>query len=218
MPGGFPSEEPQQVQEESAPPQEQRASSSSNASPISSISSNNDWQHPTESRSRPSSTQQPGQQPSKLVPFPVPEYHHHSTEPYQYQMAGQVVPPASSSYATSSQQPPPMRRVPSGPADSNYTVMPRRVPVPIQRANAPVQAAQGSYSDAAIAQRGFGIRGEVSDGEEDPGGIVVGVAPQVDERSYKVQTVKPVAKGGDGAGGGRANERRRRATHTKKKT
>jgi hypothetical protein len=80
-----------------------------------------------------------------------------------------------------------------------------------------MQPAQGSYSDPALVQQTVGARGGVSDDEDDAGDIAVDVVPQVDEKSYKVQTVKPAAKGGDGGGVGRANERRRRTGHTRKK-
>jgi hypothetical protein len=209
MPGAFPSESHLESDEPSQPQQHRPTSSSRKPS----AASNPEVSHrPTHASSSFASTQQP----AKLVPFPVPEYHHQSAGSYQYQLAGQAAASTSASYPTSS-QPPPVRRAVSGPTDSNYAAMPRRVPVPVQRATAPMFPAQGSYSDPALGHRAAGPRAEMSDGEDATDVDVAVPGPQADESSYKVQTVKPGSKGGDGSGGGRANERRRRTGHTRKK-
>lgn len=79
------------------------------------------------------------QQPPKLVPFPVVEYKHHTAEPFQYQSAGHL--------AQSPSQPQYARKV-----ETAQAAMPRRVPVPVQRAG--VQGLQGSYSDPNISHSG----------------------------------------------------------------
>ena len=115
---------------------------------------------------------------------------------------------SSSSVQLPAQQP--QRRVaPAAPASANYMAMPRRVPVPVQRASAILEAGgvQGGYSDPVVARQGLGMRREASGDEDDEGGIVVDVVPEGGERGYKVQTVKPGGKG--------ANERRRRTGRRK---
>ncbi|KAF2644200.1 hypothetical protein P280DRAFT_393310, partial [Massarina eburnea CBS 473.64] len=101
------------------------------------------------------------QQAPTLVPFPTMEYKHHTAEPYQYQAAGQL---ASSASSTAS-QPQYSRQVASGHPDPHAT-MPRRVPIPVQRANA-TQNVHGSYSDPVVPQRGS--RASISEDEEDKG-------------------------------------------------
>jgi hypothetical protein len=59
------------------------------------------------------------------------------------------------------------------------------------------------------------LRAEVSEDEGQAGEIVVDVVPQADEKSYKVQSVKSGARGIDGSGSGRANERKRRTSRKK---
>lgn len=143
------------------------------------------------------------QQAAKLVPLSIPEYKHHTTEPYQYQVAGQL--------ASSQSQPQYARRVASGPAEGSYTSMPRRVPVPVQRA-AGVSSVQGSYSDPAILQRA-----EVSDVDEGGDGLVDAV-PNADDKSYKGHSSsKGTTREGSSGGSARDSERRKRSSRTRRK-
>ncbi|KAF2652252.1 hypothetical protein K491DRAFT_605283, partial [Lophiostoma macrostomum CBS 122681] len=151
IPGAFPSGSPRLAR----PP-------SSSSSRHSSLQDSTEWQIPATNRT-PSSIQQP----AKLVPFPVTDYQHYSAEPYQYQMAGRVAPaqtssPSSPSHAQYG------RRVVSGPADGNHMSMPRRVPVPVQRAT-PMSNVQGSYSDPTLGHPGF-LPGEEASGESSSSG------------------------------------------------
>jgi hypothetical protein len=95
--------------------------------------------------------------------------------------------------------------------------MPRRVPVPVQRATAPMASAHGSYSDPAIGQGASAIRVEASDEDDGAGDVLVDVIPQPDAKSYKVQTLKPNSKGGESSSSGRDSERKRRPTRSRRK-
>ncbi|KAF2683484.1 hypothetical protein K458DRAFT_419084 [Lentithecium fluviatile CBS 122367] len=194
MPGAFPSGSPRSYRA-ATPPQLSRPASSSSRQ---STQDNADPRLPSGSRPRSASIQQA----PKLVPLAVPEYKHHTAEPFQYQVAGQL--------ATSS-QPQYARRVVSNPADGNYTTaMPRRVPVPVQRATG-VQGVQGSQSDPAIVQRA-----EVSDVDESAG-VLADVVPSADDKSYKVQTSKSTTKEGSSGGKERDSERRKKSSRSKRK-
>jgi hypothetical protein len=106
----------------------------------------------------------PNQQSPKLIPFPTPEYKHHTPEPFQYQVAGQL---ASSSSSTASQAQY-ARRVSPGNVDGSHANMPRRVPVPVQRVAATAtQGVHGSYSDSVLTQKG--LRAEGSEEDEERG-------------------------------------------------
>ncbi|KAF2255412.1 hypothetical protein BU26DRAFT_416027 [Trematosphaeria pertusa] len=159
VPGAFPSGSPQRSRDPTPPHSGRPASSSSRQSTQDSIDS-----QLADGTARRSSVQQT----ARLVPFPVTEYKHYTAEPYHYQVAGQVA-----TSQPSSSQPQFARRVVSGPAGSNYMTMPRRVPVPDQRAAAPMLSAQGSHSDPALVQRASGSRAEVSDEEDGQGAILV---------------------------------------------
>jgi hypothetical protein len=133
------------------------------------------------------------QQPPKLVPFPVTDYKHHNTEPFQYQAAGHLAQsPVPSQYA---------RRVAS--AEAPYATMPRRVPVPGQHTTGR-QGIQSSYSDFAIP---------MVDVNED------GAHPisHTDDSGSSVQTGKSTGKQGSGSGGGKEGERRRRSGRSRRK-
>ena len=208
VPGAFPSS-PARSLRESTPPRVVRPSSSSSRQ---SSYDNADWQHSPDSRNRSSSAQQA----SRLVPFPVSEYQHYNAEPYQYQYAGQASPTQQSPQASST-QPQYARRVVSGPTDGNPVVMPRRVPVPVQRAPVPMANFQGSISDPTLGRRGSGLRGEMSDEDDGNGGILVDVIPQTDPKNLKVQAVKPSGKGGEHSSNGRDSEKKRRAGKSRRK-
>lgn len=208
MPGAFPSGSPRSYRA-ATPPQLSRPASSS------SRQSTQDQSEPRKSTrqsaqdsvdSRKSSSGRPRssstQQGTKLVPLPIPEYTHHTTEPYQYQVAGQL--------ASSPSQSPYARRVASGPAEGHYTTMPRRVPVPVQRA-AGANSVQGSHSDPAILHRT-----EVSDVDED-GGAIVDLVPNADDKSYKGHSSKGTTREGSSGGSTRDSERRKRSSRTRRK-
>lgn len=203
VPGAFPSGSPQRSRDPTPPHSGRPASSSSRQSTQDSIDS-----QLADGTARRSSVQQT----ARLVPFPVTEYKHYTAEPYHYQVAGQVA-----TSQPSSSQPQFARRVVSGPAGSNYMTMPRRVPVPDQRAAAPMLSAQGSHSDPALVQRASGSRAEVSDEEDGQGAILVDVVPQADDKSYKVQTVKTSTKEGSSGGSNKDSERRRRSGRSRRK-
>ncbi|KAF2112446.1 hypothetical protein BDV96DRAFT_162528 [Lophiotrema nucula] len=187
FPGAFPSGSPVRYSREPTPPLRQRPSSSSSS----------------RQSSLPEVAGAGGSQPVRLVPFPVTDYQHYSAEPYQYYSAGAHQP---SSSQPSSSQPQYSRRVASGPAD--YTSMPRRVPVPVQRASAGVH----SYSDP-ILERPELQRGAsgASDGPE----VLVDVVPEDDNRQgYKVQTQTSKGSGSSSKGD---IERRRRSGRSRRK-
>ncbi|KAF2876301.1 hypothetical protein BDV95DRAFT_483870 [Massariosphaeria phaeospora] len=223
VPGTFPSGSPQMYHREVTPPlryrrdvtpprQDRPPSSSSRHSTGDNIA-------PSQGRSRSSSVQQP----TKLVPFPVTDYQHYSAEPYQYH-----TPVHSAPSQPSSSSPQYARRVGSGPADGNRMGMPRRVPVPVQRATASLSSPQSSHSDSTLGRQGSGLRGEVSDDDDDDdddaqGGILVDVVPRADEKSPKVQTGKTSTKAESSGGRSKDSDkdkdhRRRRSGRTKKKS
>ncbi|KAF2740416.1 hypothetical protein EJ04DRAFT_210564 [Polyplosphaeria fusca] len=194
LPGAFPSGSPI------------RPSSSSSRQ---SSYDNLDWQA---NRGRSGSVQP--NQPAKLVPFPALDYQHFTAEPYQYFTPGQ---PSSSTQQPSQpslSQPQFARRVASGPAEGNYMTMPRRVPVPVQRAAGPMPHVQGSHSDPTLVHASSPMA-EVS--EEDGLGIMVDVIPQADDRSYKMQTVKSSIKEGSSSSSARDSERRRKSGKSRRK-
>jgi hypothetical protein len=96
-----------------------------------------------------------------------------------------------------------------GPADGNFQAMPRRVPVPVQRATMPMASAHGSVSDPTLGRRGSGLRDEVDDDDDDAGDMLVDVVPQIDPKAYKVLGVKPSGKGGESSSSGRDSGKRR---------
>lgn len=150
------------------------------------------------SRPRSASIQQ--SQPPKLVSLAMP-----TTEPFQYQLAGQLAPSQPPSY---------VRRI-APTSDSAYTPMPRRVPVPEQRAASVV----GSASDPNVAQRTD--VSNVGDGNG-TGGVLVDAVPSPDERSYKVHASSSGARSGtkDGPGGGSGRdkeERRKKSSKSRRK-
>ncbi|KAF2797686.1 hypothetical protein K505DRAFT_358223 [Melanomma pulvis-pyrius CBS 109.77] len=202
IPGAFPSGSPQRYYRESTPPPRQSRPPSAHSRY--SMQENSESQLPPNTRSRSSSIQQP----VKLVPFPVTDYQHYTAEPYQYHVPGQPAPLQPPSQPIS--QLPYARRVVSGPVDGNY-VMPRRVPVPVQRATAPLPAVQPSYSDPALAQRGSVLGGEASD-DNDLGSVMVDVVAQADDKSYKVQTTKPSGKEASSSGSAKDSDRRKRSS------
>jgi hypothetical protein len=137
------------------------------------------------------------QQPPKLVPFPVTDYKHHNTEPFQYQAAGHL--------AQSSAQPQYARRVAS--AEAPHATMPRRVPVPGQQATSR-QGIQSSHSDPMIPH--VGVMVDVSEDGAHP-------ISHVDDSASSVQTGKSTSKQGSGSGGGKEGERRRRSGRSRRK-
>jgi hypothetical protein len=194
MPGTFPSDSPQTYRS-ATPPQLSRPTSSSSRQ---STYNNADSRHIPNSRPQSSSSQQA----TKLVPLAVPEYKHHTAEPFQYQMAGHL--------AASQSQPQYTRRIVPGSANSNYTSMPRRVPVPVQHATG-VNGVQGSYSDPATVPKA-----EVSEMDEDVD-VLVDVVPSTDDKSYKAQTSKSTTKGGSSGGSVKDGERRKKSSRTRRK-
>jgi hypothetical protein len=208
MPGAFPSDSPRSYRAATPPQLSHPVSSSSRQSTQDNIDSRKPSRQSTQdnTQSRKSSSSRPRsssiQQGAKLVPLPVPEYKHHTTEPYQYQVAGQL--------ASSQPQPPYARRVASGPAEGNFTTMPRRVPVPVQRATG-VNGVQGSHSDPAILQRA-----EVSDVDEG-GDVHLDLVPNTDDKSYKVHSSKGATREGSSGGSARDSERRKRSSRTRRK-
>jgi hypothetical protein len=210
MPGAFPSGSPRSYRS-ATPPQLQSATPPQSSRPASSSSrhsaqDNIDLKKPSRQStqdkidSRRSSSGRPRsgsiQQGTKLVPLAMPEYKHHTTEPFQYQVAG--------SLATSQTQPSYARRPSSGPSEASYTSMPRRVPVPVQRATG-VNSIHGSYSDPAVLQRA-----DVSDVDEG-GDVLADVVPAAGDKSYKVRSSK------SSSGSPRDGERRKRSSKSRRK-
>lgn len=138
-------------------------------------------------------------QTSKPKPAPV--------EPYQYHTF-------SSSSSQSSPNPKYTRRVSS--AESSYTAMPRRVPVPVSVPVARPPSVQHSYSEANLSPRASGSRVErvVGAGEQD--GVL---AADVDALTDSGKSVKGGEKRGVGATGlaGKDGERRRKSGKGRKK-
>lgn len=116
------------------------------------------------------------QQPTKLIPFPTPQYTHPTLEPYRYQVAGQTIATSSALQLQTSSQPQ-VRRIVSGGSVAEsvvgstggsvagctvgsrmgYTTMPRRVPVPgsvAEQGTSGSAAASGSASGSAGAGTG----------------------------------------------------------------
>jgi len=91
--------------------------------------------------------------------------------------------------------------------------MPRRVPVPSQRASVHgAQGMQSSYSDPSISFKASGLRDELSD-DDDNGkqqGVLVDVVQEAGSGSgYNVNVAKPTKSSSSGGGWG-GGERRRR--------
>lgn len=128
---------------------------------------------------------------SKLKTAPV--------EPYQYHNF------SSSSSAQSSPKPKYTRRVSS--AESSYTAMPRRVPVP-----SPRPPMQHNYLDASLSPQAAGLRVEKVAGAGDEDIMMADVDAQTDSG----KSVKSSGKRGSGSGGGK-EERRRKSGKGKKK-
>ncbi|KAF2441207.1 hypothetical protein P171DRAFT_488767 [Karstenula rhodostoma CBS 690.94] len=188
IPGAFPSS-PVSYRMPTPPLTARPGSSSSRLS----VQEHADRQASSGGRSRSSTVQQP----PNLVPFPVTEYKHHNTEPFQYQAAGHLAQP--------SVQPQYARRVAS--AETPYTTMPRRVPVPGQQTTGR-QDIPSSYSDPAIPHVGVMI-----DVSEDGAHTV----SPTDDSGSSVQTGKSTGKQGSGSGGGKEGERRRRSGRSRRK-
>jgi hypothetical protein len=199
VPGAFPSGSPQRYYRDGTPPPRHSRPPSSH-----SRYSMGEAELLPNVRSRSSSIQQP----VKMVPFPVTDYQHHTAEPYQYHQPGQPATTQSPAQASASQ--PQYRRVVSGSADPNFTAMPRRVPVPVQRATGPISA---SYSDPAPSQRAHAPMDEASDEDDD---VTVDVIPQADDKSYKV-TAKPTQKQSLTTPSAKDAERRRSSGRTRRK-
>jgi hypothetical protein len=199
VPGAFPSGSPQRYYRDGTPPPRQSRPPSSH-----SRYSMGEAELTPNTRSRSSSIQQS----VKLVPFPVTEYQHYSAEPYQYHQPGQPTPTQAPAQAITPQ--PQYRRVVSGSADPNFTALPRRVPVPVQRATGSISA---SYSDPALTQRGPTLRDEESD---EDGGVTVDVVPQADDKNYKA-TAKPTQKQSSTSTSAKDSERRRSSGRTRRK-
>lgn len=144
-------------------------------------------------RSRSSTTQQP----PKLVPFPVAEYKHHNTEPFQYQAAGHLAQPSA--------QPQYARRVASG--ETPHATMPRRVPVPSQQTTNR-QGIPNSNSDPAIPH--VGVMVDVNEDGAHP-------VSHTDDSGSSAQMGKSTGKQGSGSGGGKEGERRRRSGRSRRK-
>lgn len=139
----------------------------------------------------------PTQQPPKLVPFPVVEYKHHSTEPFQYQAAGHLAQPSS--------QPHYARRVAS--AETPYTTMPRRVPVPGQQATGR-QGISSSHSDPALSRVGAMVNAI-----EDEAYTV----SHTDDSGSSIHAGASANKQGSGSSGGKEGERRRKSGRSRRK-
>jgi hypothetical protein len=199
VPGAFPSGSPQRYYRDGTPPPRQSRPPSSH-----SRYSMGEAEFIQNARSRSSSIQQP----VKLVPFPVTEYQHYTAEPYQYHQPGQPTPTQAPAQAVATQ--PQYRRSVSGSADPNFTALPRRVPVPVQRATGPVVA---SYSDPALAQRGPASTDEDSD---EDAGVPGDVSPQADDKKYKVAP-KPTQKQASTSASAKDGERRRSSGRTRRK-
>ncbi|KAL1595820.1 hypothetical protein SLS60_009510 [Paraconiothyrium brasiliense] len=184
IPGAFPSS-PVSYRMPTPPLAARPGSSSSRLS----AQDHTDRQASSGGRSRSSTVQQP----PKLVPFPVAEYKHHNTEPFQYQAAGHLAQP--------SPQPQYARRVAS--AEAPYAAMPRRVPLPNQQPTGR-QGMQGSYSDPSIPL--VGGMADVSEHSvsqtEDDGSSAPG---------------KSTGKQASGSGGSKESERRRRGGKSRRK-
>ncbi|KAF2474611.1 uncharacterized protein BDR25DRAFT_322827 [Lindgomyces ingoldianus] len=202
MPGGFPSGSPQRFPREPTPPRQTRQSSLQDSpDPLPS------------SRSRSSSIQQP----AKLVPFPVTDYHYYTAEPLHYFSPGQLAPSQQHSPASSSSQPPQYtRRVGPGLADNAYMSMPRRVPVPVQRVAVPATGVQSSYSEPTLGCAGSGLQEEMNDRGD--GAVLVDAIPQDDDKSHKTQNTKPSGKESSvSSRNARDSERRRRSGRSRRK-
>ncbi|KAL5393914.1 hypothetical protein PMIN06_008188 [Paraphaeosphaeria minitans] len=190
IPGAFPSSPVSYRMP--TPPLTARSGSGSSPSRLS-AHDHTDRQTSSGSRSRSSPTQQPPQ----LVPFPVTEYKHHNTEPFQYQAAGHLAQPSF--------QPQYARRV--APAETPYTTVPPRVSVPGQQTIGR-QGIPSSHSDPAISRVGAMI-----DAIED--GPYTG--SRTDDSGSSVQMGKSTGKQDSGSCGGKEGERRRRSGRSRRK-
>ncbi|KAF2499308.1 hypothetical protein BU16DRAFT_557638 [Lophium mytilinum] len=214
-PGAFPSDSPQHYENVTPPVQKSRQSSYPPRQ--NSFLEDADWIQSARSRSDPSALHQLPLQPSpQLVPFPVSPYQHYNADPYQY------MPQSAPSMTPSSVQPQSQPQVASqyardrrlgAAASDNYINMPRRVPVPNQRASM-----QSSYSDPALGYKASGLRDELSDDDDDDGqhGVLVDVVQETGSGpGYNVNVTKPTGPGsgsggGNSGGGSGGGERRRR--------
>ncbi|OAG00368.1 uncharacterized protein CC84DRAFT_1101976, partial [Paraphaeosphaeria sporulosa] len=188
IPGAFPSS-PVSLRMPTPPLTARPGSSSSRLS----AQDHSDRQTSSGGRSRSS----PTLQPPKLVPFPVAEYKHHNTEPFQYQAAGHLAQPSA--------QPQYARRV--APAESPYATMPRRVPVPGQPSTGR-QGISSSNSDSAISRVGAMVDA-IEDGAH--------TASPTDDSGSSVQAGKISGKQGSGSGAGKEGERRRKSGRSRRK-
>ncbi|KAF2810079.1 uncharacterized protein BDZ99DRAFT_520172 [Mytilinidion resinicola] len=230
-PGAFPTDSPQRYQDVTPPVQKGRQSSYPTRQ--NSFPDDADRSQAARSRSDPSALHQlPIQPPPQLVPFPVQPYQHYNADPYQYHMAQSVAERAklfdpskassSPSMVPTSVPPPSQPQVASQyaqsrrlalPVPDNYINMPRRVPVPNQRAS----GMQSSYSDPLLGYKASGLRDELSDDDDDDGqhGVLVDVQEAGSGSGYNVNVVKPTGSGsgsggGNSGGGSGGGERRRR--------
>jgi hypothetical protein len=144
------------------------------------------------------SHQNPDQEQSpRMMPFPVEPYHYHTF-----------------SQSSSSQSSPRLqytRRVSS--AESSFTAMPRRVPVPDQRLAPPMASSRGSQSDPALVTGPSSARAEQNEETISDEGLI---APQFDS-STKEPTGKSSSKAGSSSGGRKDEERKRKGGRTRKK-
>jgi hypothetical protein len=173
MPGGFPGGSARVTARDSTPP--------GRARPVSvpshqSIPDDLDTQLPPRNRSRSGSMQQGG----GMISFPITGYPY-SSEPYSYHVPA-VAGPTAPQPQTQPTAPQPQymgrRVVSSSSADNSFIAVPRRVPVPVQRTNAPIVSS--TQSDPVIVTR-------APDEPAEGGGVVVDVVPQADG-GYQVRS------------------------------
>ncbi|KAJ4314904.1 hypothetical protein N0V94_006208 [Neodidymelliopsis sp. IMI 364377] len=143
------------------------------------------------------SSRSSSQQSSKLKVAPV--------EPYQYHNF------SSSSSAQSSPKPKFTRRVSS--AESSYTAMPRRVPVPAQRPSMLVPNSPISRSDPSLTTRASSSRNDQTRAVPD-----ADVIADIDAQTDSGKSVKSGSKHASASGsGGKDGERRRKSGKSRKK-
>ncbi|KAF2016055.1 hypothetical protein BU24DRAFT_462256 [Aaosphaeria arxii CBS 175.79] len=149
--------------------------------------------------------------PVKLVPFPVTQYQHQSTQPYKYHVPGQPISPQQTAQPTAAQVQY-ARRVVAGTGETYNNGMPRRVPVPTQGMSRSSPGFAGSQSDPAIAYQGSGTRPQLSESDDE-----VDVVPKPDSSSHKGRATRIDGKPGHTGGSSRDEERRKKSSRTKRK-
>lgn len=195
MPGGFPTGSPRVTARDSTPPG--RRARPVSVSSHHSIPDDPDMQLPPRNRSRSDSMQQGG----GMISFPTTGYPY-SSEPYSYHVPAVAGPtaPQPQTQSTVSQPQYMGRRVVSGSsADQAFIAVPRRVPVPVRRTDAPVVSS--NYSDPAPRSPE-----EPADG----GGVLVDVVPQADG-GYQVRSTSGSAVASSSGTSPQGSERRRRS-------